>query len=75
MKRTRTGLTFNSEPLQRAFLVWGRGYQELADLAGCAVATAHNVVTGRCPTSKFARRIAGILGVDLAACWKTEDAA
>lgn len=75
MKRTTEGLVFDAEPLKRAFLVWGRGYQTLADLVGCSPATAWHVIVGNRPTSKFARLIAGVLGVDLGECWKTEDAA
>jgi len=70
---TMHGVRFDATPLKRAFLVWGRGYRKLAEIAGCVEATAFNVVNGRTPTSKHLRTIAGILEVDLAKCWKVEE--
>lgn len=72
MKQATKGLTFDSTPLRRAFLAMGLGYVKLASLAGCSLPTAHAVINGQRPTSRFTRRIAGVLGVNPADCWKLD---
>lgn len=71
---TIDGLKFDSKPLRRAFLCWGKGYQQLAKTVHCSLDSAHGVINGESPTSKFLPKICKLLGVDLSDCWSDDDA-
>lgn len=69
------GLKFDSRPLRQAYLLSGRTYQQLADVCGCTLGTAYNVINGLTPRSKFLPAIAAELGVDVSECWKVMEGA
>ncbi len=64
------GLRFDPKPLQKAFILSGLTYKALGNRIPCSSMVAHNCVSGKNPTSRFMRRVAEVLGVDLQDCWK-----
>ena len=72
-KMLGSGLVFDHFPLLVTMRIRGHSCREIAEQAGLTESVVRRVVTGQTHGGLGATKVAGVLGVDLAACWRRTD--